>query len=253
MNPEYVIGGGLIWRLLRKKIGFWYVHGAVTLRLRIAKLFTHKIFTASTESCRLKSGKVSVVGHGIDTEIFKPQNIPHPPAVLSIGRISPSKQLEIIIDACRLVQAKIPSLVSIIAGDAGSPEEVVYALQVKEKAKKGGVIVMASMPHAGVPELLQKGDVFLNASTTGSLDKAVLEAMSAGVVPVTSNRAYRPMLSPLGLFVEPNAEKFAAVCIPLFTEPEMRNKLSQTVREEIVKNHSFSRLMDALQVLYASL
>ena len=48
MNPEYIVLGGVFWRLLGKRIGLWYVHKSVTLRLRIAVFFAHAAFTASS-------------------------------------------------------------------------------------------------------------------------------------------------------------------------------------------------------------
>src|SRR3989344_2761544 len=64
MNPIYVVLGGLLWKVLRKKIGLWYTHKQVDLKLRIAEKLTDIIFTASRESFRLESDKIKVVGHG---------------------------------------------------------------------------------------------------------------------------------------------------------------------------------------------
>ncbi len=253
MNPEYVIGGGLLWRVWGKKIGFWYVHGAVTLRLHLAAFFAHRVFTASRESCRLASTKVLVVGHGIDTEMFSPKHIPHPPSMLSVGRFSPSKKLEVLIDAMKTVRLNIPEAQGRIVGDAATPENVEYAKHIQEYAKTAGIRIERPVLHTDVPSVLALSDVFLNASTTGSLDKAVLEAMACGVVPVTSNVAYKPMLSPYGLFVEPKPESFAKRAGEILGNSDMRQKLGTQVREEVVKNHSLSRLMDVLQSSYESI
>ena len=60
-----------------------------------------KIFTASHLSFRLKSSKVVVTGHGIDTELFKPDHLRLNPKdqrfnlrILSVGRIAPVKNYE---------------------------------------------------------------------------------------------------------------------------------------------------------------
>lgn len=253
MNPEYVIGGGALWRLLGKKVGFWYVHGAVTLRLRLAALLANRVFTASRESCKIKNSNVMVVGHGIDTELFAPKNISHPPSLVSIGRFSPSKKLELLIDAMKLVRAEVPNALLRIVGDAATPENQAYADRVKAHAAANGVHVEKPVTHADVPAVLALSDVFLNASHTSSLDKAVLEAMACGVVPVSSNVAYKPMLSPLGLFVEPTAEAFAKRAGEILSSKEMREQLGAQVREEVVRNHSLSRLMNVLQSSYESL
>ncbi|MBY0539731.1 glycosyltransferase family 4 protein [Patescibacteria group bacterium] len=253
MNPEYVIGGGVLWRLLGKKIGFWYVHGAVTLRLRLAALLANRVFTASRESCRIKNTNVMVVGHGIDTELFAPKRIPHPPSIVSVGRFSPSKKLELLIDAMKLVRTQIPGSLGRLVGDVATPENESYAERVKEYAKMAGVSIEKPVLHSDVPAVLALSDIFFNASQTNSLDKAVLEAMACGVVPVTSNVAYKPMLSPLGLFVEENAEAFAKRAGEILTSVAVRNELGEKVREEVVKNHSSSRLMSVLQSVYESL
>src|SRR3989344_9447325 len=72
MNPIWVILGGPSWKIMHKKIFFWYTHKAVTPKLRLAEKFADVIFTASKESFRLPSKKVIVTGHGIDTGLFQP-------------------------------------------------------------------------------------------------------------------------------------------------------------------------------------
>jgi hypothetical protein len=64
MNPEYVVLGGLLWRLWRKNIGLWYVHKSVTPQLRIAIMLADLVFTVAPESLRVITRKLRVVGHG---------------------------------------------------------------------------------------------------------------------------------------------------------------------------------------------
>ncbi|MEK7616308.1 MAG: hypothetical protein AAB420_03840 [Patescibacteria group bacterium] len=72
MAPMFAILAAPWARLWGKRIALWYTHGAVTWKLRLAEKLVHVIFTASPESCRLKSKKIIITGHGIDTEFFKP-------------------------------------------------------------------------------------------------------------------------------------------------------------------------------------
>src|SRR3989344_7239846 len=58
MNPVWVILGGMSWRLMNKKIFFWYTSGGVTTKLKLAEKSDDVIFTASKESFRLPSKKV---------------------------------------------------------------------------------------------------------------------------------------------------------------------------------------------------
>lgn len=253
MNPEYVLGGGLLWRALSKKVGLWYVHGKVSWRLQAAEMLVDRIFTASKGSCRITSSKIRVLGHGIDTELFSPKAVEHPPTVITVGRLSPSKKIELIIDAMRKVLASVPNSLARVVGGAGAPVESAYAEGVAETAKKHGVLLEKPVVHADVPSVLHLADVFMNASRTASLDKAVLEAMSCGVVPVTSNPAFAEMLSDLGLMVSEDADAFAERARELLANTEQRKKLSEAVRQIIVEKHSLPRLMDVLQSEYESL
>jgi putative flippase GtrA len=94
MNQIYVVMGGIFWRLWKKKIILWYTHKAISMSLRLATILTHKVFTASKESFRLKSKKVIVMGHGIDIKLFYPKkdisrfNIIN---IITVSRISRSK------------------------------------------------------------------------------------------------------------------------------------------------------------------
>src|SRR3989344_5315891 len=108
MNPIWVVLGGLYWRMMNKKIFLWYTSGGVTTKLKLAEKFADTIFTASKESFRLPSKKVIITGHGIDTEIFKPDadNNLEKFSILSIGRISEVKNYETLIRAAKILKDK---------------------------------------------------------------------------------------------------------------------------------------------------
>src|SRR3989344_6407479 len=98
MNPEYAVVAGILWRLLNKRIALWYTHKSVNLKLRIATLFAHVVFTASKESFRLRTKKLRVMGHGIDTDFFSPdQTVARGDWLLSVGRLMQSKRHDLVI------------------------------------------------------------------------------------------------------------------------------------------------------------
>ena len=70
MNPEYVLLGGALWKLMGKKIGLWYAHGHLSGMLRVAHWITDVVFTSTTGGFNIPSPKRRVVGHGIDCERF---------------------------------------------------------------------------------------------------------------------------------------------------------------------------------------
>src|SRR3990172_7833146 len=105
MNPIYVVLGGVLWRMWKKKISLWYTHKSVDLKLRVAEKFAHTIFTASRESFRLPSKKVFVMGHGIDCDQFKPDAYENGDIlrIITVGRIAPVKNYETLMEALAII------------------------------------------------------------------------------------------------------------------------------------------------------
>lgn len=198
MNPEYVVLAAPLWRLWGKRVTLWYTHKSVTLSLRIAARLAHLIFTASKESFRLPSYKVRVVGHGIDTSRFASDPQLHDGFVVgTVGRITKSKQLECIIDAAASLSEAVPQTRVHIAGAPATDGDRAYEASIREHANKMlGVRAqfVGPLSHDNVPVFLNGIDVFVNMSQTGSLDKAILEAMACGVPCITTNDAGREVV-----------------------------------------------------------
>src|SRR3989338_4726327 len=77
MNQVYVLLGGLIWKLMGKKIALWYAHGYVPFSLRVALFFTDAVFTSTRSGFRISSKKVNIVGKGIDNIVYFTGAIPN--------------------------------------------------------------------------------------------------------------------------------------------------------------------------------
>jgi glycosyltransferase involved in cell wall biosynthesis len=189
MNQIYVILGAPLWWLRRKKVGLWYMHGTVSISLWWAEKMAYVIFTGSKKSFRLVSKKLVVTGHGIDTDCFRPNDVLKDIDVVTVGRITPSKNIELQLDVLAEVRKKTPVTLTIV-GHATTKTEVMYQRTLEAKADvlgiAGSVVWYGSEPNAGLPSLLNRSHVFLHTATNGSLDKAVLEALACGVPVVSS-------------------------------------------------------------------
>lgn len=214
MNPEYVVLAGWWWRLTGKKIALWYTHKSVTAMLNMAVFFVNRIFTASNESFRVVSNKVLVVGHGIDTDRFQWNGIKKSGlAIATVGRISATKQIIEMLKALDVLhQREIPFTFD-IAGGPLLPLDEEYLTRVTEEIAKRpyaqAVNLSGVVDYDRLPKWLTDKSVFLNLSLTGSVDRAVLEAMAMGVVPVSSNEAFKDMLAPYMLYVADNPQSIA--------------------------------------------
>ncbi|MFH1979538.1 MAG: glycosyltransferase [Patescibacteria group bacterium] len=258
MNPEYVVLGGLFWRLWNKKIGLWYTHKAVNLKLRIAEKLVNKIFTASKESFRLKSKKVIITGHGIDikkfkiqSSKFKVQNINKKFKIITIGRISRIKNLDILIKAANILRDKNSDFKINIIGAPISEKDKIYFEKlkelIKEKKLENYINFLGSIPHKNINKFYQKADLSINLCPTGGMDKAVLESIACVTPVIVLNKTFA---NTFGEFqnqlilknpdVNELAEKINQIIeLPTPQKDKMKNALYQT----IVINHNLENLI----------
>lgn len=201
MCPHYAILAAPYVRSARVPLGVWYTHRRVDWRLRLAHALADIVLTASRESFRLGSRKVRILGHGIDTAAFSPGPVPEgPPVVLSAGRISPAKGHDVVLDAAARLAAyvQVPSFEVHVAGEVHVAADTAYRARLEARAAQpdlaGRVRWLGAVPHACMPAVYRSAAVFVNCSDTGSLDKAVLEAMACGTPVLTSNEAFVELL-----------------------------------------------------------
>lgn len=237
MNPVYIVLAGWWWRLMSKRIALWYVHREVDLKLRIAEFFTNKIVTVSKETFNLPSHKLKIVGHGIPLEDFqKPINYKKAEdkfRIVSVGRISPIKNLEVLIEAASYLQDKIPNLEVNIIGSPARKGDDQYLAKLKDLIvhKKLGQIVnfVGEVSNQTIKHYYWGSDISVNLSPTGGVDKAILESMASSLLVLASNRAfadyfgeYKDML----LFKEGDAKDLVNKIIELKKSPDWSKVIS---------------------------
>lgn len=207
MCPEYVIGAGLCPKIFRKKTLLWYTHKSVSWKLKLAEKLVDKIFTASKESFRLPSKKIEVAGHGIDVEKFKyKRSKVNPPAggqdskfkIITAGRIAEVKNLHLLIEVADILKDKNTVFSIKIAGAPILESDKKYfeslKQKIKEKKLEDMIEFVGPIPNRNIADFYKGGDLFVNLSDTGSLDKAVLEAMACELEILTSNEAFKNIL-----------------------------------------------------------
>lgn len=261
MNPEYVVMGGLFWRLTGKKIGLWYMHRSVDLKLRIAEKLTHIIFSATPESFRLKTKKLNITGHGINVRQFvsKDNSIVNDPfRIITVGRISPIKDYETLIDTIKILQKNNLKVKLDIIGGIGRSDQKKYLESLKKKVKDNGleeiIKFIGPLPNREVVSFLHKSDLFVNTSQTGSLDKAILEAMSCGLITVSSNDSSKDVFGvykdKLFFRSKDSLDLSRKITGVINLSKQEREKMGLALRREVEKNHNLENLIKKIIFIY---
>lgn len=241
-------------------VTLWYAHKSVRRTLRWAERVVDHIVTASPESFRLPSSRLRVIGHGVDTHSFIPaaEAAPDRPfTLISAGRIAPVKRLETVIDAAARLRAEgLPLRLKIVGEPA--PPDAEYAARLRRSAESAlgeALDWVGPTTYARMPDTYRTADVMVNTSDTGSVDKAVLEAMACGLPVVTANEAFRAMLAPWGEHLLIPQDDPMALAARLRGLAGMsaagRRAMGEDLRALVVAEHSLDRLVDILIRLFA--
>jgi len=249
MNPEYIVLGGLLWKIWNKKIALWYTHRQVNFKLRVATWLSNTIFTASPEGFGLKTSKLRVMGHGIDTDSFSMPAVDfaRPLVVGHVGRITKIKNIDTILKAMK----KLP-IESIDFTGAPVTEEdkkykiyldkLVNELGLDEKVHWNGI----SSNHQAYEQM----SLSVNATPDGGMDKVVLESLAAGRPVFTSNKAFKKVFGEYAndfIFAYNDADSLAQKTRTFLAMPDKSGiiaELSKRVKDEYDVRALVQRIVD---------
>ncbi len=256
MNPEYIVLGGLLWRIWNKPVSLWYAHKSVPWHLRLAHVFINVVFTSTASGFRLPSKKVSVIGQGIDTDRFKigELDVAHEGGVcriVTVGRITPAKDYDTLLDAVEIVVREGLSVRVDIFGPASIASDKSYLAKLKakviERRLTSIVFFQGPVMNTELPSVFEKVDVFVNMGLTGSMDKAVPEAMACGLPILTCNEAFTEVLGDYAdklMYPKGDAHILAEKIKMLARLSELeRQKMGALLREIVVEKHSLRRFV----------
>ena len=203
MAVLFTLMGGLLLALKRVPTVTWYAHSAMTPVTLGAYILSHAVITASEDSFRIRSPKVHVIGHGIDTDHYRrkrSQGRGGAFLVGSVGRISRIKGYETLLHALKLlVEQGMERFQVVLYGNIQTRDDEVYRDRlerlVKELSLEEKVMFPGPLSSSQVPETVSRFDAFANMLSKGGAGKAVLEAMSMEVPTLICTPAFDRVLS----------------------------------------------------------
>ncbi|MEP6987572.1 MAG: glycosyltransferase family 4 protein [Chloroflexota bacterium] len=265
MMQLFAVMGAPVLKLYHVPITLWYAHKATGRVLQLAEKLVDHVVTSTTEGFRLPSNKVQIIGQGIDTELFKPTP-PHsnregeirPFTLISVGRIAPVKRLEIVIAAVKALREQGLTDIRLILVGEVAPSDRDYGERLRQMVSdnqlSNAVTFAGGMPYEAVVREYQQADVMVNMSATGSMDKAVLEAMACGLPVVTANESFKSLLTPWAdmLYIPPESPEVLSVRLKQLAamSSSERAVLGAALRQLVVEQHSMQHLTDQLMTIF---
>ncbi|MBX4209218.1 glycosyltransferase family 4 protein [Candidatus Parcubacteria bacterium] len=247
MNQEYVLLGGMFWKLIGKKVYLWRNHHKGSFLTDIAAMFCAKIFCTSRFSYTAKYKKTVLMPVGIDTDTFKKQAVAKKSgSVLFLGRIAPVKKPDILIDALALLKNRNRDFAASFYGDP-LPKDAAYAESLRQKAAAAGISDRISffpgVPNDDTPRIYSTHDVFVNLSSSGMYDKTIFEAMACETVALASNKNLHGLVGEDLIFEEGDAAGLADKLEKLLASSSSeKEKLGAALRQMVIGRHSLSLL-----------
>ena len=183
--------------------------------------------------------------------------------LLTVGRLSRSKDYGTIIQALDLLRSRSPDLDAClrIIGTPFFADDRAYLTEleemVRELALEAQVTFVGKVPNRLMVDEYRRCDVLINASHTGSIDKVVLEAMACEKPALTCNESFAPVLAnheDMLMFAPSDpAELAARLSSVLALDESHRSELGRTLRQIVVDDHSVAGLTDRFVEVFTRL
>ncbi len=237
----------LVRRFFNTSFYWWKTHGKLNhLKERLALRVVDRVYTAGSKSFDIPTDKVRVVGHAIDTTVFTPRSDraqPTDTTALIVGRITPIKKIEIALDALAHVLPLTPVALRII----GTTNNAAYAESLHRDVEARNLHTVTFVGPKTQTEVLaeyQQASLLLHPAYEAGFDKVVLEAMAAGVIPITSIPSFKAILEPYGLYVPGgDSEGYARTMLRIVRyTPAERQMLEKALRDEVCTHHTLTTL-----------
>jgi glycosyltransferase involved in cell wall biosynthesis len=186
MVPLYAVIAAPLVRPRRIPLALWYTHWKAHAVVRAAEKVCTHILSVDRRSFPLASRKVHGIGHGIDVGEF---SCTEPPdgslRALVLGRYSPAKGLETILQAAELAEVAVEA-----HGSDATFEGYKRTLELRFPRADLG----AAVSRSEVPQLFARSHVLVNNMRAGAPDKVVYEAAASCLPVLASNPVFDDLL-----------------------------------------------------------
>jgi glycosyltransferase involved in cell wall biosynthesis len=239
MNEEYILLGGLFWKLARRPVFFWRNHSKGSAKTRLAVFLSKKVFCTAKDSFTAKFKKTILMPVGVDTDLFREdKNIfRNKNSVCMVGRIAPVKKIELCLQAVLILIGRGVQVSLTVLGPCDK-KNLNYFNFLKNFVLKNNlspyVGFFDGVPPAELPKIYNSREISVNLTASGSFDKTIVEAAACGAAPLVSNKSLSGLLPDLCL-TENDAEILAR-SIQTLLRSETRLKIENDLKNFAERN-----------------
>ena len=256
MNSEYVVLGGVCWRLWGKRVVLWRNHVLNGYSTWLAAHLSHAVCYTSPSAYTAQFKNSVRMPIGIDTDLFAPAaRMPPQSSILFFGRLDEVKHPDVFLQALERLHERGVAFHADIVGDP-TYQDSPYARALRDRATTLMVENVLSMHpgvrHSEAPALFGNHAFYVNLTPSGSFDKTIGEAMASGTIVICSNDAVRGVV-PERLMAGNSAEQVAgAIGVALELSTGERTNIALANRTYVEREHSLSLLVRKLCALLRS-
>jgi glycosyltransferase involved in cell wall biosynthesis len=237
------------------KVVAWFAHTYFNLKTRICLKYFCDKWVSIDKAQILNYPHVKIIGQGVDTFLFAPIIQNKKTDLLTVGRITPVKKIELIFQAMNLLNFKGLKTTLTIVGDAYLPDDQKYKnkllkmiieLKLNEQVMWAGSIKRNSLPD------FYSGAKVIVFPVRGGIGKVTVEALSCGIpVVINDPKAHEFLGEKLSnLFIASDDPELMASRIEsllLLNTSDYQN-LSLECRQLILNKHSIEKFTERLSL-----
>lgn len=198
----------------------------------------------------IEEKKISVIHNGICTETFSPSTSPPEKQILWIGRYTPGKGVDYLIEAFRIFHQRYPEYTLLMVGRGPKKDEITRMIQ--ENGLESSIQLLDFIPNAELPNLYRKSSIFVLPSLEEGVPRTILEAMACGVpVVCTELPQLVDIVAGSGILVPVReSEAIAEALIQIVTDPDRARELGESGRDRVASDFSWEDTVRRTLELY---
>jgi glycosyltransferase involved in cell wall biosynthesis len=173
-NPAYTP----LRKGIRKKITYWILRNV------------NYITTTGTNSKSFlvsegfDKNKIFILPNSIDVHHFVFLNTEKKYDLITLGRISPEKQIPIFIETIEKIKQSIPNIKAAIAGKGPDFEKI--KMMIVEKKLQDNIDMLGYLPDEQLVSFFNSGKIFISCSETEGFPRTVIQSIACGTPCIAS-------------------------------------------------------------------